>query len=200
MDQLCLFYLCFCKQNYVIYDTRDWRFLVLYSHALFPPGILPQWDKTTVPYMRQKMYGERGFPWCIRRYIPLVGWNHLVGSLLHKKFREQEEIQFIITCIILVRKESTQTQGGWIVLYGFCTFLVNRLRPCLQMVFLNWPEVEFLRKWAIEIMDMGFLRGKASSPTEVKKPRPTSCKIFINFTIRAKTLQCNTPCYNLQHT
>ena len=41
---------------------------------------------------------------------------------------------------------------------------------------------------------------KTSSPTEVKKSRPTTCRIFTQSTKQAKTLQSNTHCYKVTHT
>jgi len=85
------------------------------------------------------------------------------------------------------RKESKQTQEGVNCVVRFSQFLENRLRSYLQRLFLNCPEAKTQRKRAKEIMDMGFLRENTSSPTEVKKPQPTSCRIFTHFTIRART-------------
>ena len=41
---------------------------------------------------------------------------------------------------------------------------------------------------------------KTSTLTEVKKLRPTTCRIFTQFTKRAKTLQSNSHCYKVTHT
>ena len=101
------------------------------------------------------------------------------------------------------------SQTPWIIINLISNFSISfngptqrsaivRKESTQRRLFLKCPKAEIQRKRAKEIMDTRFLRGNTSSSTELKKPRPTSCRIFTHFTIQAKhTLQSNTPCYNL---
>ena len=55
---------------------------------------------------------------------------------------------------------------------------------------IQWKEVE-------EIVNTEFLYGNTSSPTEVKKPRPTFVGFLSASQFGLNTLQCNPHRYNL---
>jgi len=101
MNQLCLFPGCLSKQNYITYKhkIRDSRspstglHIFLTPHWYYSSLIRENFSMHTT-----KRHSEKG-SFC---RIHQVGRNVPVGSLFHRMFKELEEIQFMITCIILV--------------------------------------------------------------------------------------------------
>ena len=97
-------------------------------------------------------------------------------------------VQLSTTIFKSVRKENTQTQeGGELCCKIFAIFWRTGLGPVCKYCSWTAQKQKFSEKEQKKIMDTGFLCGNTSSPTEVKKSRPTSCRIFTHFTIRPKT-------------
>ena len=102
---------------------------------------------------------------------------------------------------MLERRVHKHKRGGELCCKIFAVFWRISLGPVCKGCSRNPQKRKFSEKWAKEILDTRFLRWNISSPTEVKKPQPTSCRIFTHFTIWAKThykvtylaTTCNTP-------
>jgi len=68
----------------------------------------------------------------------------------------------------LDRNESIQKQEGVNCVVKFSQVSENRLRPCLDRLFVTHSAAKIQRKEVEEIMNTGFLRGNTCSPSEVK--------------------------------
>jgi len=117
-------------------------------------------------------------------------WSNFLAVISLRPFLAPYKLRILLLPLLLstlLERRVHKHKGSELCCKIFEIFQRTGLGPVRKGCSWTSQKRKFSKKWGKEIKDTGFLCGNTSSPTEVWKPWPTSCRIFKLFTIRAKT-------------